>query len=118
MFRKMHRKEFLSTGVILGAAAIAPGCSSQQSGKTSEGISNDLADIPICCSHEHWGSILNIGYRPEGFVADLMPGALPPGGTSLVDLLLDPYLSGNLAGNGIDLVNYKEGQHCFDLPCS
>lgn len=111
----MDRKEFLSTGVVLGAAAIAPGCSSQQSSKTSEAISDDLSGIPICCSHEHWGSILNIGYRPEGFVADLVPGAMPPGRTTLVDLLLDPYLNGSLMGNGIDPLIYKEGQNNVKL---
>jgi len=112
---KMDRKEFLSTGVILGTAAFAPGCSSQQSGRISEAISNDLSDIPICCSHEHWGSIFNIGYRPEGFVADLLPGALPARKTTLVDLLLDPYLTGNLRGNGIDPLDFKDGQNSVNL---
>ena len=82
----MDRKEFLSTGVILGTAAFAPGCSSQLSNRRSDAISNDLSDIPICCSHEHWGSIYNIGYRPEGFVADLLPGALLARRTTMVNL--------------------------------
>ncbi len=111
----MDRKEFLNTGVFFGAAALVPGCVPGQKEGAAEPTLDEIADIPICCTHEHWGSIFNIGYRPEGFVADLIPGAMPSGKTTLVDLLLDPYLSGSLMGNGIDPQDFKEGQNKVKL---
>ncbi len=97
----MDRKEFLSTGAILGAMTIAPG------GKIASQIKDDpmeddlYLDIPVFCSHEHWGSIFSIGQFPGGFNADLMPGALPQRETTLMDLLADPYMAGSLMGNGV-----------------
>ena len=107
----MDRKEFLSTGAIFGAATLIPGCTPGQKKGAEEPILNDIADIPICCSHEHWGSIFNIGYRPEGFVADLVPGTMPQGRTTLLDLFLDPYLNGSLVANGIDPQELKDTQN-------
>ncbi len=64
----MDRKEFLSTGAILGAMTIAPG------GKIASQIKDDpmeddlYLDIPVFCSHEHWGSIYSIGQLRYDFI--------------------------------------------------
>lgn len=106
----MDRKEFLSTGAILGAMTIAPG------GKIASQIKEDpneedlYLDIPVYCSHEHWGSLFSIGQFPGGFNADLMPGALPQRETTLVDLLADPYMAGSLMGNGFNPLNKERNQ--------
>lgn len=106
----MDRKEFLSTGAILGAMTIAPG------GKIASQIKDDpmeenlYLDIPVFCSHEHWGSISSIGQFPGGFNADLRPGALPQRETTLVDLLVDPYMAGSLMGNGFNPLNKERNQ--------
>jgi len=104
----MDRKEFLSTGAILGAMTIAPG--GKIAGQTKEDpIEDDLyLDIPVFCSHEHWGSLLSIGQFPGGFNPDLIPGALPQRETTLVDLLADPYMAGSLMGNGVNPLNKEK----------
>ena len=37
----------------------------------------EFSDLPNFCSHEHWGRIDSIGTVPEGFRADMEPGARP-----------------------------------------
>ncbi len=114
----MDRKEFLSTGAILGAMGLAPGCTPKNRQQDSIDQEDMLMDIPISCSHEHWGSISSIGHFPGGFNADLSPGAIPQRRTTLLDLLLDPYFSGNLMGNGIDpqeLSNLHAAEACKAL---
>jgi predicted TIM-barrel fold metal-dependent hydrolase len=106
----MDRKEFLSTGAILGAMVIAPGGRIASQIK-EDPIEDDLyLDIPVSCSHEHWGSIFSIGQFPGGFNADLMPGALPQRETTLVDLLADPYMAGSLVGNGFNPLRKGQNQ--------
>jgi hypothetical protein len=56
----------------------------------------NLADQPIFCAHEHWGSIDSIGMAPESFRADTEAGALPARRTGLMDILVDPYFYGCL----------------------
>lgn len=97
----MDRKEFLNTGIIFGAGAITTGCNSKSTGPGPFQIPDFLSDIPVSCSHEHWGSLSHIGFKKAGFVADLQPGALPSRRTTMTDLLIDPYMSGSLAGNGV-----------------
>jgi len=111
----MDRKEFLGTSIFFGAAAIAPGCTIQerQKGKSSAGF--DLGDFPIFCGHEHWGAIFVIGHSSEGFTADVEPGALPARRVTLVDLLLDPYLSGNLDGIGVSPWKFPAGNEEVDI---
>lgn len=61
--------------------------------------------LPNYCSHEHWGSIASIGTFPGGYRADIEQGALPLRGTSLLDLVVEPYFrgwSGADAGTGKD----------------
>ena len=63
----------------------------------------DISSIPNFCAHEHWGCInSNGGYVPEmdGFRADLFSGARPQTPTSVWDIILDPYLTGWLFGEG------------------
>lgn len=47
-------------------------------------------------------------FLPEGFVADFVPGALPPRRTTLVDLLLDPYLAGKLEIDPVDARSWRD----------
>ena len=56
--------------------------------------------IGNCCAHEHWGSMSAFGPAPEGFRADLDPGATPTRPVALADVILDPYLAGNVASAG------------------
>jgi predicted TIM-barrel fold metal-dependent hydrolase len=69
----------------------------------------DFSTLPNFCSHEHWGSIPSIGYGPEGFRADVEPGALPRSRTGLLDLVLDPYFGGWLGAAGVNLEELKAG---------
>jgi len=59
-----------------------------------------INEIPIFCTHEHWGSINSIGQTAEGYRADVYAGARPKRKTTLLDLLVDPYFSGCLHGAG------------------
>jgi hypothetical protein len=55
---------------------------------------------PNFCGHEHWGSVPSIGTVQEGYRADVIAGALPRRRTTLVDLVADPYLYGNMLAAG------------------
>lgn len=112
----MNRKDFLSTGALLGAFTLAPGSTKvpEENAITSE---DDLfLDIPVYCSHEHWGSINSIGQFPGGFNADLRPGARPLRKTTLLDLLADPYMSGSLIGYGFNPYSKEFGALNQNLP--
>lgn len=111
----MDRKEFLSASAIFGTATLVSGSTPIHKSRVNEPILDEINDIPNFCSHEHWGSISNIGSRSDGFVADLKPGALPLKKTTLIDLLVDPYLSGSLRGNGVDPQDYKGGGNKVEL---
>jgi predicted TIM-barrel fold metal-dependent hydrolase len=63
----------------------------------------EFSKLPNFCSHEHWGSIDSIGTVPEGFRADMEPGARPTRRTGFMDLLLEPYFRGWLADGGTEL---------------
>src|SRR5882724_10464022 len=82
--RLMKRRAFLFTT----ACAAAPQPTLEFSG------------LPNFCSHEHWGSIDSIGRVPEGFRADMEPGARPTRRTGFMDLLLEPYFRGWLTVGG------------------
>lgn len=71
-----------------------------EAGVAAGGPALDLRDIPNFTGHEHWGSMPNIGNVPEGFRADVEPGATPTRPTSLWDLVLDPYLGGWVGAAG------------------
>ncbi len=62
----------------------------------------EIAAAPNFCSHEHWGSIDSIGTFPGGYRADFEQGAKPKYDTTLLHLLLDPYLRGVLLSSGTD----------------
>ncbi len=112
----MDRKEFLNTGIIFGAAAISKGCTPLVKDELPVPVPDYLAEIPISCSHEHWGSLTPIGFVDAGFVADLKPGALPDRRTTMADLLIDPYMAGSLAGNGLKLrQNLEPGEEFREL---
>lgn len=66
-------------------------------------IASDLSRIPNFCAHEHWGSIGSFGADAEGFRSDMVRGAVPYKETGLLDILLDPYFGGCVAGAGIDI---------------
>ncbi|MDC7234383.1 MAG: amidohydrolase family protein [Spirochaetales bacterium] len=68
----------------------------------------DLSDIPSYCAHEHWGSLSPFGGDACGFRPDTYRGALPLGDISALDILLDPYLSSNLPGSGMNHSNDPE----------
>jgi len=112
----MDRKKFLgTTTAILGASALAPTSVALGQKKSENQTSFDLSDIPIFCGHEHWGSIFAIGYSSTGFLADVVPGIMPERKTSLADLLLDPYMSGNLNGAGINPREFPDGHKKVDI---
>src|SRR5215468_1788649 len=71
--------------------------------RTKQPESPDLSALPNFCSHEHWGSIDSIGVVAEGFCADVERGASPRGRTGVLDLLIEPYFRGWLAGAGTNL---------------
>jgi len=75
----------------------------------------DLEDIPSLCSHEHWGSVASFGMEPEGFRADVVPGATPIRRTGLLDVLLDPYLAGFMTASGSDLHSAVSGLGVTEL---
>jgi predicted TIM-barrel fold metal-dependent hydrolase len=58
------------------------------------------AGIGNFCAHEHWGSMSAFGPATEGFRADVEQGATPLRPVALSDVVLDPYMSGNIAGTG------------------
>jgi len=111
----MDRKEFLSTGAILGTMTLAPGCTQGNQKKKITDKEDILMDIPNFCSHEHWGSIFSIGQFPGGFNADLRPGALPERRTTLMDILMDPYFAGSLMGNGFNPFEQMVGLTKYNL---
>jgi len=60
----------------------------------------DLTAAPSFCAHEHWGSLASVGMWQGWFRNDMQAGAEPTRRTGLLDVLLDPYLSGHLAAAG------------------
>lgn len=72
-------------------------------------------DVPSYCSHEHWGSIASFGMEPEGFRPDVVPGATPTRRTGLMDLILDPYFHGWLAGSGFSAQDVAKAAGVSDL---
>lgn len=83
----LTRRQVLSMPVAVTAAAASANL--------------QFSDLPNFCGHEHWGSIDSIGTTPEGFRADVEPGALPTTRTGFMDLVLEPYFRGWLAGGGL-----------------
>ncbi len=104
----VSRRELL---VLAGADALADGTigfpapppKPVGSAEPKELARIELDGIAICCTHEHWGSLVSFGMTREGFRADVLRGALPQRTTGLFDVILDPYFSGWLAGSGVDL---------------
>jgi len=72
----------------------------------------EFSELPNFCSHEHWGRIDSIGTVPEGFRADMEPGARPTRQTGFMDLLLAPYFRGWLA-DGTDLTSFSGRGRAF-----
>ncbi len=102
----MDRRGFLASGLAAGAAVwpSTPSDAAETNVQETDKRTEDLGihEIPIFCSHEHWGSINSIGYAAEGFRADVYAGAKPQRKTTLLDLLVDPYFGGCLQGLGIN----------------
>jgi predicted TIM-barrel fold metal-dependent hydrolase len=73
-------------------------------------IPGELDTIPNFCTHEHWGSVASLGQAPGMFRADMKAGVLPEQPTTLVDLLVDPYMNGNLRGAGINPGKFKTAE--------
>lgn len=108
----MDRRVFL--GSLTGGPLLATGITdANPSGRQQQGTfgtpfpeggesGGDHPPIPNFCAHEHWGSIASIGMAPEGFRADAEAGALPARRTTLLDLLIDPYLGGWMAAAGFN----------------
>ena len=107
----MKRKDFFNTSALLGAAIFAPSAALAAKDRTSSRVDPGddeglWMDIPVFCSHEHWGSLFCIGTFPGGFKADRVPGAVSPRPVGLLDLLLDPYLGGSLVANGFNFFEF------------
>lgn len=97
----MDRRNFLSVMPALYPATLLSSPHSNVE-PSSLKINEELDKIPNFCTHEHWGSISTLGSVPGIFNADLKAGTLPQSPTSLINLLIDPYMSGNLQGTGIN----------------
>jgi len=101
----MDRRAFLAGGMAAGMAVggNAPAEVTMSQGTEVEQVTTwPFADIPNFCSHEHWGSISSLGWD-GGFRADMVLGAQPTRRTIVMDILIDPYLGGNLANAGADV---------------
>ena len=90
-----------AVGGIIGPVPPTSRAASRTTSKEERGM--DLEHIPSYCTHEHWGSLASLGMTPEGFMADVVCGALPQRRTGLFDIVLDPYFGGWLAGAGVDI---------------
>lgn len=62
--------------------------------KSTSKLGVNIYTMPNFCAHEHWGSIVSIGFSNDGFRADVVPGAVPSSATSIWDIIIDPYLGG------------------------
>jgi len=99
----MDRRAFLAASVAAGA-----GMRSDLSHGAEQDTKNaakflDLSQIPNFCSHEHWGSISSIGFERGVFRADGVKGATPNRKTTLVDVIVEPYLNWSFDGCGVKL---------------
>lgn len=92
----------LLTAAVGPADAVLPAGTQTDSPRQDGSWELDFSGIHSYCSHEHWGSLASFGMEPEGFRADLVPGAEPLRRTGLLDVLLEPYLSGWIAAGGDD----------------
>ena len=105
----MDRRHFISVSLMSSSATLlfnAQAKSSEQEQKPD--IFSEITSLPNFCSHEHWGSIFSIGTEPGGFRADFEAGALPQRETTLADLIIDPYMGGNLNSSGISPWELKD----------
>ena len=88
----MDRRTFLAAGLMAGAAVRSKSAHSADQQLTEAGGELDLSTIPNFCGHEHWGSLSSLGWYKIGFRCDVFAGALPQRETTLMDLIVDPYL--------------------------
>ncbi len=101
--------------MLFGASAFASGFAVSDKKPVKDLGQGLLAEIPNFCAHEHWGSISPIGQTMGGFTADFKAGALPSRRVTLVDLLMDPYMSGVLAGVGVRSEKFPSGERLINL---
>ncbi|MBI3117265.1 MAG: amidohydrolase family protein [Candidatus Hydrogenedentes bacterium] len=95
------RRAFLAAaGAAAGTLAVAEKAAAKRTSTPGE---LPFADLPNFCAHEHWGSFDAIGHLPEGFRADVEPGALPKRRVTVLDLVLDPYFGGWLSSGGFNV---------------
>jgi len=99
----MDRRTFLAAGVAAGAAMRPVSANAMGKKLKSPAESLDLSEIPNFCSHEHWGSISSIGFEPGVFRADAVRGAIPKRKTTLIDLIIEPYLNSSVMSCGVKL---------------
>lgn len=107
---RVDRRDFMRATCALALTAPLAGCVAGERvarvGAFEEEttvLESGIGTLPNFCSHEHWGSIAAIGTTSEGYRADTEAGATPSRPVSVWDLVLDPYLSGNLGAQGIDV---------------
>ncbi len=99
----MNRRTFVGSGLFVwGASRFAAAAAADQAHNDNMRMDLPLPDIPNFCTHEHWGSIASFGHAPGGFRADAVAGAAPQRRTTLIDILVDPYLGGCLHAAGVD----------------
>lgn len=121
----MDRRDFLGslTGSSLAAAGLVdPIRGGELQGEYLKMAATDdwLSEsgnppIPNFCAHEHWGSIASLGMAPEGFRADAEAGALPNRKTTLLDLIIDPYLGGWMAASGLNTAEIARKYGASDI---
>ncbi len=110
----MKRRDFLSTTALLSSGFPAVQSTTHNS-KSDSKLYDVLCEIPNYASHEHWGSLFSIGTAPGGFRADFEAGALPGRRTTLADVIIDPYMGGNLNNADIDPWKIKDGSRLTDI---
>lgn len=102
----MDRRHFLSSSILLGSIALPNDTALNDKMEIQENINL----LPHFCSHEHWGSIFSIGAEQGGFRADFIAGATPLRQTTLADLIIDPYMAGNLQAEGMNPWEIEENR--------
>lgn len=102
--RRVNRRKFMQTasGSVTAGLFTVPLPTDAPAAGADPAAASPLADIPIFCAHEHWGSIDAIGTIHEGYRADVEAGSAPLRPAGVWDIVCDPYFGGWLAAAGAD----------------
>lgn len=123
--RPIKRRTFVCAASLLAGSMTCGLCNPIGQSHTSDSQSTKektmikvFEGVPNYCGHEHWGSLTAIGTFDDGFLSDKIPGKQPTRPVTFMDILLDPYMGGNLATNGTNidtLCQAAKGKNYQDL---